>query len=393
MTIGGYKFAGKYCSKGTLSASQWALLMHKTKVAAFMAANTMAETGWAYDMTGSPDGNYHCLDAVGNNYVTVFKRQNADESYSWFAIYTLTKYTWGGTDTGAVKKWVLNNYSKYLGYYATSYYRISTSQIAYDYDIATDPTAPINATTLLPMGNTGDNSIDIGSNYYPPSNTSLNDVSVASFGFALKNDSVIMFQNHGSGLPASNLACSIASGHGFSTFVNPDDTCGIFAWNTQYNYTVASAYENAARYVASSTLEAELCAAVDGDTGIVKYTAKLGVLPLATWDTSIQNYPFQSISVFDVKNTASSSTGKGTIAVDLLALNLPGKNQGLVPSVYSTMANGNFLCIRAISGTSYLTFSGFNQLDNLQWNAAVYCGWDPSNPDITQPSAWTEYTE
>ena len=30
MSLGGYKFAGRYCEKGSLTDAQWALRMHKT---------------------------------------------------------------------------------------------------------------------------------------------------------------------------------------------------------------------------------------------------------------------------------------------------------------------------------------------------------------------------
>ena len=44
MSLGGYKFTGKYCNRGSLTDTQWVLLMHKTKVAAFMGANTLSLT-------------------------------------------------------------------------------------------------------------------------------------------------------------------------------------------------------------------------------------------------------------------------------------------------------------------------------------------------------------
>ena len=46
MALGGYKFAGYKCSNdGTLTDAQWALRIHKTRIKAFLEANTLANTG------------------------------------------------------------------------------------------------------------------------------------------------------------------------------------------------------------------------------------------------------------------------------------------------------------------------------------------------------------
>lgn len=394
MSLGGYKFAGRYCEKGSLTDAQWALRMHKTKVAAFMAANTLANAGWDYDMTGSPDGNYHCLDSVGNNYVTVFKRTNGVDDYTWFAIYTLTKFTLTGTDTGAIKLYLYANYSNmYFGYFATNFYRIGTSAITYSDSLVTNPTGHANIIGPMPVGNTGTSTTDISSSYYPPSNTSLREVTLASFGYAIKGDNIIMFQGQGSAFLSSYLKCSVASGHGFSSFVNPNDACGVFAYNTQKERAVSESYENATRDVSTSDMQSDLCCAVDGSTGLPSYSAKLGALFLAIYSTSVNEYPFQSVAVFGVKNSTTNVFGKGALNIDLLSVNFPGFNQGLVPSVYSTVANGNYLCINSISGSNYFTVNPLNLTTSQSMNAAMYVGWDPSNPDITQASAWSLYDE
>lgn len=389
MSLGGYKFAGKYCEKGSLTDVQWALLMHKTKVAAFMAANALSNAGWDYDMTGSPDGNYHCLDSVGNNYVTVFKRTNGEDDYTWFALYTITKFTWSGTDSGAIKMYIYANYSnKYYGYYATSFYRIGTSVISYSDGLDSSPLSHANIIGPMPIGNPGASSSDISSSYYPPTDSSLKDVSLANFGFAIKGDSIVMLQGNGTNFNPQYLKCSVASGHGFSSFVNPDDTCGIFAYNTQKEQANSYNYEYSARDVSSQNVESPLCSAADGSTGKPVYSANLGILPFATFSTAIQEYPFQSVSVFGVLNNSTNSQGKGTLAVDLLAMNFPGLNQGLEPNIYTTHANGNYLCVRATTGTYYFNITPLNIPQTKSWNMAMYVGWDPSNPDITQASSW-----
>lgn len=400
MSLGGYKFAGRFCQKGSLTDAQWALKMHKTKVAAFMAANTLSGAGWDYDMTGSPDGNIHCLDTVGNNYVTVFKRTNGENDYTWFALYTLTKFTRSGTNSGAVKIYLyrvnVGSSQYYPGYYASSFYRIGTSQISYSDDLALNPLDFEDRTGLLPMGNPGASNLDISSSYYPPSNSSYTDsVNATRFGFAVKADCIAMFQGYGYGESydlRAITACSVASGHAFSSVINDNDESGIFAYNTQKLYPDENDYEANARNIASLNMLSHLCAVVNGGTRKVNYSSFLGVVPMAAYFTSIENYPFQSICACNIGNSVTGVSGKGTILIDFLSVNFPGTNQGLVPNVYQSVANGKYLCINSITGTSYYSATSLNA-GSFSVNAAMYVGWDPSNPDITQASAWTEYTE
>lgn len=399
MSLGGYKFAGRFCQKGSLTDAQWALLMHKTKVAAFMAANTLSGAGWDYDMTGSPDGNCHCLDSVGNNYVTVFKRTNGENDYTWFALYTLTKFTWSGTDSGAVKVYIIENYTNmYFGYYACNFFRIGTAQIAYNDAIDTSPTNRPNTTPFIPVGNPGTSNNDISSSYYPPSNSSTKDWGSVSYGFAVKGDNIVLFQGWpgqtGSlNFSAGYLCCSLASGHAFSSFVNDGDANGLFAYNTQIERVQGTwNYENSSREIAPG-FESQLCA-VSNMQGAVSCDAWYAVTPLAFYRTSVENYPFQSIQIFGVSSSAGVPA-KGTVSVDLMAMNFPGQNQGLTPNIYAKFANGNYLVVRLSAGSSQV--SPVVELNKgttaFSANAALYVGWDPSNPDITQSSSWTEYTE
>lgn len=387
MALGGYKFAGRYCQKGSLTDQQWAKRMHETKVAAFMAANSLANAGWEYDMTGSPDGNIHCLDTVGNNYVTVFKRTNGENDYTWFALYTLAKFTWSGTNAGTVKVWLIYEDSKsaYVGYNASCFYRIGTAQISYDDNLAIDPDTKPSITPLLPMGNPGGSASDIGSGYYPPSNTSAASSTVVYIGFALKGDDVIMFLGV-DGCGASYLCCSLASGHAYLSHLNSNDTAGVFAYNLQTPVTSASGYEKSTRIANISTycIDTPLCVSVKYD-GVPSWPDFLGSLPLAA-DTSSQNVPFQSLCVFGVPNSAGVSA-KGVVRVELLAQN---ENSSSSPaSVYSTVANGKYLTV--LSSGSVLRYVSINSTAIISKYTAQYVGWDAANPDITQASSWILY--
>lgn len=396
MSLGGYKFAGRYCQKGSLTDQQWALLMHKTKVAAFMAANTLSGAGWDYDMTGSPDGNYHCLDSVGNNYVTVFKRTNGTDDYTWFALYTLCKFTWSGTDGGAVKLYLpiisVDGASRYPGYYACNFYRIGTSQISYSDSLSKAPSELINSILCTPAGNPGANNSDISGSYYPSSSSCTLGMSQVYYGFALKNDDIVMFQ--GGSATRTSLCCSVASGHAFSSFVNPDDGKGIFAYNTQYlDYYTPYVYESSDRYIVSDSMNSMLCYAVNGYSGVPN-SAKPGAIPLAYYNSVVPDYPFQSLSVYDVYNTSTKVYGKGALKSELLSISFQAATN-LVPSIYSSVANGNLLCVNNITTTGFTTYAinGNPSKYGLVTYPAMYVGWDPSNPDITQASAWTEYTD
>lgn len=384
MSLGGYKFRGYYCQKGSLTDAQWALLMHKTKVAAFMAANTAASAGWDYDMTGSPDGNYHCLDSVGNNYVTVFKRTNGENDYTWFALYTLTYFTGTGTASGSVKVALVNNMlsssNYYIGFNACNFYRIGTSAIAYNDDLTAMDTG---ATGLLVAGNSASMNSNIGSSYYPNASYSALGSSSVYFGFAIKADDIVLFQSCDS---LSNLCVSVASGHAFSSFVNSNDSKGLFAYNLQKQANGQNGYENASRNTNNTKSELN---AVQLYTGDVAYGMPVGAYQIfALFTPSPQEYPYQSVPVF-CYNVQSKNMGKGSLKLELIAENA----ENATPSTsanFATVANGKYLT--ALRGT-VVAISALNDMGLPNSYFTIYVGWDPSNPDITQASSWTEYTD
>ena len=387
MSLGGYMFEGRFCQKGSLTDVQWYHLLHATRVAAFMAANTRANAGWEYDMTGSSDGNIHCLDAVGNNYVTCFKN-TAKGTY--FALYTLCKATNTGTDTGSVQVYndsgtFNGSTSVYLGVGCSCFYTVSKTHIAYD------GKPGMNAMGIIPVGNTGTGS-QLGSGYTNISYTyaGISNVNV-KFGFAIKGDDIIAIQSYATS--SSNICISVISCSGFSSFVNANDTQGVFCLNTQkVTSSSSSDVERTSRNYTSNSLEMQLCIS-QYYNGNFYPLSQLGFTPLTRYSGNMQEYPFESLYVWGVTNSQTNVSGKGTLKVDLMAMNCPGANNDIVPTVYSTVAGGNYLTIRTLSGTNYYTFNHVNGNSNVTNNVAIYCGWDASNPDITQESAWTEYTE
>lgn len=383
MSLGGYKFAGKYCEKGSLTDVQWALRMHKTKVAAFMAANTLSGAGWDYDMTGSPDGVYHCLDAVGNNYVTVFKRTNGENDYTWFALYTLTMFTNGGSSTNAVNVSLIRNYVgntyHYAGYYACSFYRIGINAIHYD-DVLT--VSVNNTTGLVPSGNLGTSSSNIGTSYYPAAANTFISSSTVAFGFAVKEDSILLFQGSGSSFYSSTrISCSLASGRAFSSFVNAGDTNGLLAYNMQWEENNSSGYENANRYILDLLSPFFLTFSKTGQQLVSLYYA----VPMARYESNTQEYPFQSLQVYRSAGFGWNSLGKGSVKIDLLSTNVNATSI----SPYTVVANGNYLSVLRGSYALQKLNSSMSYYESQYYT--LYVGWDPSNPDITQASAWQLY--
>ena len=391
MSLGGYKFRGYYCQKGSLTDAQWAKKIHETKVTAFMAANTAANAGWQYDMTSSPDGNIHCLDSVGNNYVTVFKRTNGENDYTWFALYTLSQTT-TSTETGYV---AITTYRSYLGT-STNYYvgggcsnfaRIGHAAISYSDSLNSD----ISGTSLLfPLGNPCSTS-------YPGPTNSLMNCTSAYFGCAVKQKDIIIFSGKDN---SSSLCVSIVSGNAFSSFYNDNDSNGCLIFNIQQmSPTGSNNYEMNPRTLAGSYLGGFCIAFNNNDIGSVNY-CKLFVTPMAQYEGAVQYYPFQSLQMTAVPNSVTHIIGKGTLNIDLIAFNTQNVGSSGAPAIFSTVANGKLLTV--VSGVEWTSQAMIRQLNRITLSGsyvqnylgypALYVGWDPSNPDITQASAWTEYT-
>lgn len=410
MSLGGYKFAGRYCEKGSLTLSEWCLRIHKTRVAAFLAANTLAGSPWAVYMDGSPDGQYHALTSGTTsypfNFVTCFYCASKG---TYFAIYTMPAVN---SDTAANQSYIVatlpNAYwngssRKYIGCYNSCFYSIGTSPITYDRAYSTFGTTQSGVSPVLPVGNIGWNSSSqlnpAGSSSYALSGTS------ARFGFAIKGDSIVMIQGAGNNEGSSSSLCvSVASGHAFSSFVNDGDTYGAMCHNIQSfasGSSTSSNYETGSRYTAqgnysSMSIPVFMVQKVDG---FFTYPCEYLCVPLSAYNASINSYPFQALSVYGVANTVTGVKGKGTISVDLLAVNFPGFGQGLYPANFSTMANGNYLTVHhagsATTSSQYgIEIKGLNSdMTASVYDIALYVGWDPSNPDITQASAWSLYDE
>lgn len=387
MSLGGYKFSGKFCQRGSLTDQEWAMVLHKTRVEAFLEANAAANAGWIYDMDGSPDGNLHCLDSMGDNYVTVFKRENSETNdTTWFAIYTLCSHKKTSVGSGDVARSLVyarwtDSFSGYLGTYACSFFRIGTSQISYNDDLV-DITNLVDSTPLIPTGNPG-----TADNYYDDTayghTVCYWNNSTFYYGTAIKDDNIIMFS--GENQTASELCCTIAAGHGVSNLIIPNDNHSAVAVNLQRAGTGGTYDEISPR--AHQGTECQVTVAMN-DSGKWEVPVGLFVNQSAAYVNTLSGVPYQSVCVGGIKTNDYGIMGKGTMKIDLLAYNAPSTTS-IYPSVYTSYSNGNYLCV-----TTYYS-DNMNAMNGAYLGSSYGClfvGWDASNPDITQSSSWSEVT-
>lgn len=406
MPLGGYKFAGRYCQKDSLTDQQWAKRMQETKVAAFMAANALANAGWEYDMDGSPDGNIHCLDTVGNNYCTCFKNTVAG---GYFAIYTLCAVMAPPASEGYVSKAHYRAYygtgstNFYIGATGTNFIRVGNARIAYDSDLTN---IGYGTTYCFPVGNYA-----YGTSVGNTSDTTINytGASTTYFGYAVKGGTVVIFA--GTDL-AAHLCITIASCNGFSTLFNSNDRYPAVIINTQVvQGAQTTTYETSDRQTSAFSF-AGMIVAFD-DVGASFMDGELYGLPMAVYDGVVEAYPFQSLYLSYIRNGQTGCYAKGIFDVSMLSWNTQLQGASGVPDILKPVANGNYLAqncassanewavpgtvssaiaygkaIRALNRWRYANHFGIHS----QGWPACYAGWDPSNPDITQSSAWTLYS-
>lgn len=398
MSLGGYKFAGRYCQKGSLTDAQWALQMHKTKVAAFMAANALSGAGWSFDQTGGDIafGTYgnviYSLDSVGNNYVS-FLKQGTD-SPVYLAI--LTCCLWGSvSSTGQIDGpyTLITSYSDspYAGSRASAYHRISKVQLT----ISNLFTNMVGALGLYPAGLSCSSSSNSGMTYSSP-NSYPNGSSYYQ-GYAIKGPCIISFA--GSSISGDYINVSVIAGDGFSSLVNQSDLFGLFATMPlgYYSSSGTAKGESSECVYSSGSVQSSDVFTLSMDSsgtqsfGMLHYTIGSMYKTLNQQST----YPFSSTQILIEPDDLSGSCYKGTVKVDLLACSFPVRDSFSTSRLHP-VANGNFLYAwklnSSITATDASIFSSYYKFNFTQTLiASAYVGWDPSNPDITQASSWQLY--
>ena len=403
MSLGGYKFAGRKVTKPEgATDTAWVLLCHKCRVKAFLESNALSNAGWALDQDQSSGqisfetyGNViYRLDDLGYNLVSFFKHGEGD---AYFAICTFTYYS-NSAD--------LANGRIQLSFPAyTSSYQIGIGCVMF----CQASKVPLNTSNVRGYGDGKLGVYPCGSllakstTYYPmPSTWHTTNyyvyVTYASFsaGFAIKEKSIISFCKVNGVSP--NVA--IFSIDGFSKMGDPDDEYNIFCLNAQAISTQTVTVEVQHNVAGSSTSQSILsnpCFRTLSNTGgCWQYNNYMRCSFASVYRGSIQKYPFEAVFIVNPEiNSNTHNAFKGIVSIDLLAVCTPNSSS-LVPAAYSTAANGNFLSL--VGGSINANSNSGSFLNESTGNGfsaypTLYCGWDPSNPDITQESAWTAYTE
>lgn len=396
MSLGGYKFAGRFCQKGSLTDAQWALKMHKTKVAAFMAANTLSGAGWDYDMTSGV--TEILITGSSANYVSYFKHT---QSGTYFALYTLQSYSASGTtglnNSNVPYVWgeVSSNtiLGTQLGVGNSSFFRISKNSFN---TLGAGVRSDVSG--FYPTGNCGLYSNTQSSSFSGPIYSYLGD-SKAYFGFAVRGASVIMFGFSGSVLSVDMVCVSIISGDAYTTLFNSNDTNNLIGFNLQGSPTSQYAANECAQKDASLDRYVVITPKYNGEFGDISFHRTIVYAGnFSAFSGAVSEYPLQSVVIGNVENPITGCKAKGCIDVSLLALNFPHTDAQRA-SLFSPFANGKYLCVRNFSAISgYMAGDNWRVTTTLNSDIgknakSLYVGWDPSNPDITQASAWTEYTE
>jgi hypothetical protein len=175
---------------------------------------------------------------------------------------------------------------------------------------------------------------------------------------------------------------------------------------SSYNYLTFSHSTNTSGSYGEAYVDPTYSNSVSGDNYLlvnqVKFQQGFAMNPAATYNPPCQNYPFSAVtSVAWSSESTLPCTGIGVSNIDLIATNC---SNSLTPfSVGQIVANGNYYTARAFvsdnSGTCYVDINGFQKAgayytsSGYKYSLNCFVGWDPSNPDITQANAWTEYTD
>lgn len=397
MALGGYKFAGYKCTKPeNATDAQWALLIHKTRLKAFMAANALAGNIWEFDRNSGDVafetyGNviYYADRTDPLNLVSFFKHSTEDKYYAIVSAFNY--YLSTGTYSGMVRfSWSAG----VKAYYTTSsdYHKLYQKQlfhvVSYDrfdenFLLYSANNYPARSLGLVPITNFQSNSATSSTVTISTSNE-YGAQSTLRFGCALRDKDILTVSINGTDL--SNRERFKVSLVGFDslTLSSPDDAANIYGivlssdtysinindWtstNSAFSYNQNTLKDNFGRYEQSGLWSGMS----------LSWSGK------AIFAGSPQVFPFENVTLKTLNDRVQAPflngngiSSKGTFNISLLSANSAAPYT--LVSAMQTYANGNYLL--ALQRKS----NGNNQTN-------YYIGWDPSNPDITSEDAWTAY--
>jgi len=211
------------------------------------------------------------------------------------------------------------------------------------------------------------------------------------YGYAIKGKHIISIAKCGYTFYYSLLSASIYqsvfnSNDHFAQFnaLSFQDRGGSNTSATRYNGEI-DIYSNSVKYCRTERYV---------DT--YSYTVTQLFIPLRTsnYTQATTVYPFSSVYIAMRGDSQDvQSNGIGSIPIDLLATNT---TTGNLFNKGSVVANGNYLCVSATTGTNYTIGLSFNTVQG--WGSSsyigenIFVGWDPSNPDLNESTSWPEYS-
>lgn len=405
MALGGYKFAGYKCSNdGTLTDAQWALLIHKTRLKAFLEANTLANTGWVFDLNGGTidfnatyTGVIYDLGGDGLNLVSYFRNGTAPNA-KYYMIASL--FSWSCQNyTGRIK--ISENGPIVIAYYSTSGQYIVAQQSLF-HAVSYDPfpedcllesanNYPIRALPLIPVSfwSSYSSSSPVGID-----TTTANSYFKASklyFGYAVKGFDIISFATFNDKLAASDNFLYLRTtlvGFDSLTLSSPSDSANIYGiiFSTARSYEQASSYwESYSLTDYEMTLNDSFNRYLSNSSNNNLFLTKAGK---AFFSGATQTYPYETVSLttFGMRHSApflnaDGITSKGTFNIELMACN--GSYTYYNFTAWSSVANGNYLTVVFRRTSSSIADP----------QTTYYVGWDASNPNILDESSWTEFSE
>jgi len=390
MALGGYKFVGyKYTRPADYDSSVDAqvlaetLKMHKCKLKAFTESCAASGAQWDFsysngDYAFGTHGNViYKLDSSGFNLVSFF-RYGTDDAY--YAIVTLS-------DASNSSSYALNLANRYYWYSGTT---LTNNYITNDMcgislvdmnmdNINVRPQSDMLA-LMSQCGVTNDVSKSIPSERY--------------YGYATKNKCVtaITADSIISGTKWFNISAIDAL-----SLSSPDDTKNIFSYfvsgssNSSGNvpYAIGTGQIQVLNANGVPRQNKAIYNSINANPGLYITPPSSAVC-----DSPANYIPYESASIRQlnsgIANNPMNSYGilsKGITQIDLLSVNNVLPHTNIVPGY--AYANGNYICLWKYVYNS----SSTHMTDNDITSKIAYVGWDPSNPDITQESAWTAYTE
>lgn len=405
MALGGYKFAGYKCTKGgSMTDAEWALLIHKTRLKAFLEANTSAGAGWVFDLTGGTIdfnstyvGVIYDLGGDGLNLVSYF-RNGTSPNAKYYMIASLFNWTCGTPTSPQIQ--ISNTGPIVYGYYSASgqyklnnqtlFHTVSYEPFPEDCLLKSSNNYPQKALPMIPVFGFGSYSSAIPSSVPNDGNTLFNSTKLY-FGYALKNLDIISFTTFNDKMTVSESRAWLKTtfvGFDSLTLSSPSDSANIYginlANNNQIYETSASGWGNHdVLYRWQETLTDSLTRYSQDRVNDLFFS----VCKKACFNGTTQTYPFETVTLTTggCRNSApflnaDGITSKGTFNIELLSSN--GSYNYNIFTMWEPVANGNYLpvAIKTISGSGY-----------TDQQTTYYVGWDASNPNILDESSWTEF--